>query len=219
MKILHFLFVASLLAVPPAPSFAADPMATAPTGAAKFPEMLATSAQLDALRKGGFTLYLRHSRTDNTRPDRVPSVDLDDCNTQRPLTEEGRKLAAQVGAFVRKARIPLDDVHISPLCRVKDTTAAAFPALPHRIDNNLMYVANLTVDQKAPIITRTRELLSMPVHAGKNRLIIAHAPNMMDLIGYFPKEATLIVFRPLGKTEGFEYIASIPPEHWQKLMP
>ena len=43
-----------------------------------------------------------------------------------------------------------------------------------------------------------------------NRLLLAHASNLMDLMGYFPKEGTLVVFRPLGDPAGFEYIASIP---------
>ena len=39
----------------------------------------------------------------------------------------------------------------------------------------------------------------------------------MDLIGYFPREATLVVFRPLGKA-GFEYVASIAPAQWPELL-
>jgi len=41
---------------------------------------------------------LRHGATDNSRPDRVPAVDLKDCATQRPLTAEGRQIAAKVGS-------------------------------------------------------------------------------------------------------------------------
>lgn len=209
LLVFHF-----LNAVLPAPTFAADLTATA----TKFNELLATPTQIAALRKGGYTLYLRHGYTDNAKPDRIPNIDLNDCNTQRPLTEEGRKLAVKVGEHVRAGKIPLGEVFISPLCRVKETAAAAFPKLSAQIDPHLMYVANLTTEQKAPIIARTRELLSTPVAPGENRLLIAHAPNLMELIGYFPKEATLVIFRPLGNKNGFEYVASIPPEHWQQLI-
>ena len=47
---------------------------------------------------------------------------------------------------------------------------------------------------------------------------MAHAPNLMDLMGYFPKEGTLVVFRPLGEAAGFEYIASIPAAQWGELL-
>lgn len=50
-------------------------------------------------------LYLRHGRTDNSHPDRVPRVDFNDCTTQRPLTAQGRADSARIGAALRQARI------------------------------------------------------------------------------------------------------------------
>jgi hypothetical protein len=80
-----------------------------------------------------------------------------------------------------------------------------------------MYTANLTDAQKAPIIANTRRLLSTPVTPGSNSMVVAHAPNLMDLIGYFPKEGTLIIFQPKGEGR-FDYIASIPPPLWSELL-
>ncbi|MCC8998829.1 MAG: histidine phosphatase family protein [Candidatus Contendobacter sp.] len=196
----------------------ADAYGLPPANAAKFVEIPATVGVLNQLRHGGFVLYLRHGFTDNTKPDRASGVDLNDCSTQRPLSLEGHKIGARVGEAVRKAKIPIGEIRISPLCRVKDTVADAFPGLPYMIDSNLMYTANFTDAEKAPIIANTRRLLSAPVVAGSNRLLIAHAPNLMDLIGYFPKEATLVIFRPKGEKEGFDYIASIPPALWGELL-
>lgn len=190
------------------------PLAMAP----KFVETPGTPNLLAVLRTGGFVLYLRHGTTDNRRPDRFPSVDLNDCTTQRPLTEAGRQLAAQVGQAMRAAQIPIGDIVISPMCRVKDTTAAAFPGRDATLDENLMYTANLTSAQKAPILARTRFLLSEPVARGSNRLLVAHGPNLMDLMGYFPKEGTLVVFRPRGKGR-FDYVASFVPGVWPQLLP
>lgn len=53
--------------------------------------------------------------------------------------------------------------------------------------------------------------------AGRNRLLVAHGPNLMDLMGYFPKEATLVVFRPKGQGR-FGYVASILPASWPELL-
>jgi len=201
----------------PLPALAQDTLVPPPVAVKKFVEQPATSETLNRLRDGGYTLYLRHGSTDNTRPDRFPAVDLNDCSTQRPLTDEGRKQAALVGDAMRKAAIPLGEIRISPLCRVKESAAAAFPGKPVSIDHDLMYTANLTSEQKVPILANTRRLLAEPVTAGTNRLLIAHAPNLMDLIGYFPKEGTLVVFRPLGAA-GFQYVASIPPTLWPDLL-
>lgn len=184
----------------------------------QFIERAATAKTLAQLRQGGYALYLRHASTDNNQPDRLPTVDLMDCSTQRPLTAEGRAQAAHVGRAIRAARIPIKNIHISPLCRVRDTARAAFPGRKVLVDGLLMYTGNLTEAQKAPIVANTRQLLSRPVALGSNRLVITHAPNLMDLMGYFPKEATLVVFRPRGEA-GFDYVASIPLDLWAELLP
>lgn len=204
-----------LAATAAAPASAAD---IAPAAASiKFTEIGASRATLAQLRSGGFVLYLRHGPTDNTRPDRFPTVDLNDCSTQRPLTDEGRKMAAEVGAALRRARIPLGPVLSSPLCRATDTANAVLAGQPYTVDQDLIYTANLTAAQKIPILANTRRLLSAPVATGSNRLVIAHGPNLMDLIGYFPKEATLVVFRPKGAA-GFDYVASITAARWPELL-
>lgn len=188
-----------------------------PPGTLAFQETLATRATLEALRQGGYVLYMRHGNTDNSRPDRAPQVDLSDCSTQRPLNEEGRRVTAEVGRAIRQARIPLGEIFVSPLCRAKESAQAAF-GKDFQVHEQLMYTANLTSEQKKPILATTRKLLSEPVPAGVNRVIVAHAPNMADLMGFFVKpEGTVVVIRPRGNGE-FEYVASIHPRLWPELL-
>lgn len=192
----------------------------APVRAADLPEFVlkpASKATLDQIRGGGYVLYMRHGSTDTARPDRAPQVDLNDCSTQRPLTDEGRRLAARLGDYLRKAAVPLGDIYTSPLCRAKESAQAAFGER-FKIEVNLMYSGNMTTQEKQPTVQKTRELLSTPVKPGSNRLIVAHAPNLMDLLGYFPKpEGTIVVFKPLSGND-FEYVASILPEQWPELL-
>ena len=197
----------------PAQTRAAAPAAAAPV----FAEQFASRAQLEALRGGGFVLYMRHGNTDNSRADQVP-VKLDDCSTQRVLNEEGRVLARQVGEALRRARVPIGEVVHSPLCRARETAELAFPDLPRRSEKLLMYTANLSRAQKRPVLETTRRLLSEPVPAGSNRMVVAHAPNMADLIGYYVKpEGTVLILLPQGDGR-FEYLASIPPARWPLLL-
>ena len=182
-----------------------------------FTMQAATVETIHQLQAGGFVLYMRHGPTDTSKPDMVPQVDLNDCSTQRPLTEAGREVAARVGAAIKKAGIPIGEVLVSPMCRTRETAQAAFGR--YEVDKYLMYTSNLTKAEKVPRIANTRRLLSAPVAVGTNRVIVAHAPNLMDVIGYFPKpEAIVAVFKPLGD-KGFEYVASILPEQWSELVP
>lgn len=207
MKAIVPLFIALMMLSQP--GVAAEPAA--------FVEKPVTPALIKQLRAGGYVLYMRHGNTDTSRPDRVPSVDLNDCSTQRPLTEEGVRVVARVGEAIRKAKIPVGEIFSSPLCRAKESAAAAFGA-NFTVNNLLMYTANMTSEEKKPVIEQTRALLSAAVPAGTNRVLVAHAPNLMDLMGYFPKpEGTLVIFRPLGDG-GFEYLGNIAPQQWQEVL-
>ncbi|MBY0466301.1 MAG: histidine phosphatase family protein, partial [Burkholderiales bacterium] len=137
---------------------AAQPTSMATTPAPAFKETLATPALLQALRKGGYVLYMRHGNTNNDHPDQ-PNLKLDDCATQRPLNDEGRAVVKQVGKAIAQAHIPVGDVWVSPMCRAKESAQLAF-GNKAQVDNNLMYTAHMTTEQKKPILTNTRRLLS-----------------------------------------------------------
>jgi phosphohistidine phosphatase SixA len=182
-----------------------------------FVEKPITPELLGEIRKGGFVLYMRHGNTDNSRPDRVPSVDLNDCSTQRPLSDEGRQLMRQVGKAIRDARIPLGKILVSPMCRTRESAQLAIGD-QFEIVESLMYSANMTSPEKKPRIEALKKLLAVPVAKGANTLMIAHAPNLDDLIGFFVKpEGTIVVFRT-GGPHDYEYLASIHPENWRELL-
>lgn len=195
------------------------PLAAQPGTPAKpaFTEVMANRDLLAKLQKGGYVLYLRHGDTDNSRPDQFPHVDLADCNTQRLLNDQGRALMRDVGKSLRKAKIPLGEIIVSPMCRTRESATLAIGD-KFETAEALMYSANMTRAEKQPRLEALKKLLAAPVPAGSNRLLLAHAPNLADLIGFFVKpEGTLVVFAQRGP-EGYEYVASIPPALWSDLL-
>lgn len=195
-------------------------VAQAGEAAPKFVERMADRALLERVRLGGYVLYIRHGTTDNSRADQVPLGDFKDCSRQRVLNEAGRQQAVQVGQFFLKAHIPVSQVLHSPLCRARDTARLAFPQQPGGVQqlDGLLYTANLTQAEKQPVLKVTRHWLSEPVAQGANRVIVAHAPNMADLIGYFVRpEGTVVIIQPQGQGQ-FAYVASIPPKLWPSLL-
>jgi len=186
-----------------------------------FREKPVDQALLAQMRAGGFVLYMRHATSDSSRADRAPTVDLADCSTQRLLSDEGRKQASAMGHNLTRARIPVGEVIHSPYCRARETAQLMFASQPQllRQEPLLGYSANLPSEEKKPLLAAVRHLLSTPVAPGTNRVIVAHAPNLADLMGYFVKpEGTFAVFRPLGASQ-FEYLGSIPPPLWGTLLP
>lgn len=211
MKFILALFITLIVQVNFAIS--AEPPATP-----GFVEVLATPAHIKQLRAGGYVLYFRHGLTDNSRPDRTPTVDLNDCSTQRPLSVEGINLMKDVGRGIRKANIPVSEFFVSPMCRAKDSARAIFPDATFTTDSLLINAANMTSEEKKPLLEKTRAMISTTVTTANNRAVVGHAPILIDMMGYLPKEGTCVIFKPLGDNK-YEYIASIPPQHWQKIAP
>lgn len=181
-----------------------------------FVEKMATREHIEQLRRGGYVLYIRHGNTDNSRPDRFPSVDLNDCNTQRPLNDEGRQLMREVGKEIRAARLPIGEILVSPMCRTRESAKLALGE-KFTVTESLMYSANMTSEEKKPRLEALKKILAKPVPPGSNRILLAHAPNLADLIGFFIKpEGTVVIFAQRGP-EKYEYVASIHPATWSTL--
>ncbi|WP_052501477.1 histidine phosphatase family protein [Thiomicrospira microaerophila] len=175
----------------------------------------ADRALIEQVRQGGYVIYMRHGKTDTAQPDQVP-IDLNDCTTQRPLSKQGLDELHLIASYFKQLYIPYTPVHSSPLCRAKQTAEIVFGS-PVIIEENLQYTAALTTREKQPIIERTRALLSKPVAKGTNRVLVAHGPNLVEMMSYFPPEGSIVFFRPLG-AEGFAYLATITPQDWSVLL-
>lgn len=68
----------------------------------------------------GYVVLLRHAQTVPGTGD-PPGFQLDDCATQRNLSEEGREQAKQIGKAFRDRNIPVNQILSSQYCRCLDT--------------------------------------------------------------------------------------------------
>ena len=79
---------------------------------------------LKQLKDGGKLIFIRHAYAPGSGdPD---NFNLNDCSTQRNLSEEGKKQAEHIGKFFRDKKIKIDKVLSSEWCRCKDTAKYAF---------------------------------------------------------------------------------------------
>jgi phosphohistidine phosphatase SixA len=86
-------------------------------------------AQADAwalLKQPGHVVFMRHSDAPGSGGfGDPPGYRLDDCASQRNLSEEGRAHASRTGEAFRKHGIAFDRVLTSPWCRCKETARLA----------------------------------------------------------------------------------------------
>ncbi len=63
-------------------------------------QALSRAELLAALRAGGYVIYFRHADTDHSRQDQRTG-NLEDCATQRPLSDKGRANSRAIGEAIR----------------------------------------------------------------------------------------------------------------------
>jgi len=167
---------------------------------------------VDKLRQGGYVLYMRHTSTDFSQND-ANSRSFEDCANQRNLTDKGRQEAREIGAQIRRLRIPVGTVLASPFCRTMETARLAFGSAtpmqevrggPQRSDDPKRYDG-------------LRKLLSAKLSKGSNLVIASHGNPFQAVVGSpYLAEGEIAVVQPLGD-DRFEVIARIRPESWSSL--
>jgi phosphohistidine phosphatase SixA len=173
----------------------------------------ADAALLQALRKGGYVLYMRHSITDMSQND-AKMKDYDDCANQRNLTGDGRAQARAIGAQVKRLGIPVGIVLASPYCRTMETARLAFGPAPVTATEELRGGPGTANDPKryAPL----KELLSSPMDDGRNMVAVSHGNPFYALAGApYLAEGEIAVVKPAGT--GFSVVGRIRPEQWPAL--
>lgn len=166
---------------------------------------------IDLLRKGGYILYARHGEATvgEDRPDR----DFRNCDTQRNLSDLGRRQAAYYGELLRFARIPVGyPVQTSPFCRAVETGFLAFGREYVQIDMFWKEVYRLSgvisgLSEEIILIELRRRLELVPVQ-GTNQVIITHGFPAGVGLGKILDMGTVVI-RPLGAGHGYEIAARL----------
>jgi len=79
---------------------------------------------LNSLKEGKKIIFIRHAiAPGNGDPD---NFNINDCETQRNLSEEGIEQSKNIGIFFEENKIKIDKILSSEWCRCKDTAKIAF---------------------------------------------------------------------------------------------
>ncbi len=76
------------------------------------------------LEDGEKLIFIRHAYAPGSGDPK--NFNLNDCSTQRNLSEEGRKQAQKIGEFFEMNKIKIEKVFSSEWCRCKETAKIAF---------------------------------------------------------------------------------------------
>jgi broad specificity phosphatase PhoE len=149
-----------------------------------------------ALRAGGAVVVLRHAQTVPGIGD-PPGFRLQDCSTQRNLSEEGRQQARRLGETLRRAGVKVDEVLSSRWCRCLDTATEAFGRVtPWAAADSFFDRRDEGRDE--PAARQTAELRQrVATYRGPGTLVVVtHQVNITALTGLVPAMGEFIALRP-----------------------
>jgi broad specificity phosphatase PhoE len=160
------------------------------------PRAHADDATWKRLRAGGLVILMRHATAGPGLGD-PPGFRLDDCATQRNLTDAGREEAKRVGERLKSEKIPIARVYTSPWCRCRETAMLAFGRaedwqplssffdLPH---------------QEAEFSERVKKRIGGygRQNPGGNVVMVTHNVNIAALTKFSVVQGEMVVVRPDG---------------------
>jgi hypothetical protein len=155
---------------------------------------------------------MRHASTDFGQND-SKMTSYEDCANQRNLLDKGRQEAREIGAQIKRLRIPIGEVLASPFCRTMETARLAFGKAqamnearggPARPDDPARY---------DPL----KILLAKRPAAGFNTVISSHGNPFHAVAGPpYLAEGEMAVVQP-GAEAGFTVVSRIRLEDWKSL--
>ena len=143
------------------------------------------------LKGGGQVVLIRHTITEPGAGD-PPGMRLDDCKTQRNLSEEGRAHARRIGEAFRKRQVPVGRVLSSPWCRCVETAQLAFGRA--EVAEPLSNLFGRYEKREAQV-KGMRQL----IRAEKaNLVLVSHGSTISALTRISPGTGEMVVVKPLG---------------------
>ncbi|AFY69741.1 Phosphoglycerate mutase [Thalassoporum mexicanum PCC 7367] len=183
---------------------------------ADFQDKLSGTELLNALKQGGHVIYFRHAQTEKDYADQV-TADVNNCATQRVLSEVGWQQARTIGKAFEAKDIPYNQVISSQYCRAWKTADLAFSKYEKNPALNFLPFEDYTDTQVEEMKANVMPLLTAIPPNGTNTIIVGHDDIFESATGIYPDpQGIAYIVTPDGQG-GFELVANMLPKEWGDL--
>ena len=144
------------------------------------------------LQGGGQVILMRHAITTPGVGD-PPGFKLEDCATQRNLTDHGRAHAKRIGQAFAQRKIPVERIVSSPWCRCLETARLAFG----KHDEVSTALGNLfgRAENRDKQVAQMKTFLSS---RKANLVLVSHGSTIVALTGVSPGTGEMVIVTPQG---------------------
>jgi len=155
---------------------------------------------IDELQKGGKLIFIRHAYAPGGGdPD---NFDIDDCTTQRNLSDSGRVQSQKIGNFFKKNKISIGKVYSSEWCRCKDTARFAFNKYETFKGLNSFYQDKFYKYKDEQIKSLKKYLYNW--NGEKNLILVTHFVVISEMLNFGTSSGEIVVI-----DKNYKFIGSI----------
>ena len=156
---------------------------------------------IEKLDEGGKIIFIRHAYAPGSGDPN--NFNLNDCSTQRNLSDEGRKQAEYIGEFFRNEKIKIDKVLSSEWCRCKETAKIAFKNFSTNSFLNSFYSSKFAKNKDKQINSLNNYIIKFK--SDNNLILVTHYVLISEVLNYGPSSGEIVVsdknFNMIGSIE------------------
>ena len=144
---------------------------------------------INQLEDGGKLIFIRHAYAPgNGDP---AGFNLNDCSTQRNLSDDGKKQAQRIGEFFNKNKIEIDKVLSSEWCRCKETAKIAFKNYSTNSFLNSFYSSKFSKNKDKQVKAFNYYIKNL--ESEKNLIFVTHYVFISEVLNYGPSSGEIVV--------------------------
>tara|TARA_B110000003_G_scaffold240276_1_gene246808 strand:+ start:18 stop:575 length:558 start_codon:yes stop_codon:yes gene_type:complete len=141
------------------------------------------------LKQGGKLIFIRHAYAPGGGDPN--NFDINDCNTQRNLSDSGREQANKIGSFFKSNNILINKVHSSEWCRCKETALIAFNEFETKSFLNSFFSSKFSQNKDLQMKQLNRFIKNWD--GKKNLVFITHYVVIYESLNYASSSGEIII--------------------------
>ena len=155
---------------------------------------------LQSLKEGGKIIFIRHAYAPGGGDPQ--NFNINDCSTQRNLSDEGINQSKLIGDFFKTNKIKIDKVLSSEWCRCKDTAKFAFNDFETFDALNSFFSAKFAKNEKKQIKDLKNYLNNWK--SNKNLILVTHYVVISSILNIAVSSGEIVI-----SDKNYEIIGSI----------
>ena len=156
---------------------------------------------MNQLKDGGKLIFIRHAYAPGSGD--PTNFNLNDCSTQRNLSDEGRKQAKLIGEFFIKNEVEIGNILSSEWCRCKETAKIAFKNFSTNNFLNSFYSSKFAKNKDKQI--KALDDFVKNFKKNENLILVTHYVLISEVLNYNASSGEIVVsdrnFNVIGSIE------------------